>query len=132
MLKKAHMLVGVLVAAPVIKNTGLISAIGLIGSTIPDIDSKIGLKHRTITHSVLALVVSTIFLYLVYPRVAMVWGISYLSHLILDVLTVTGAPLMYPFIKKKYGIKLDKTGGDIELFILLLLIYWAVFIIIGK
>lgn len=129
MLKKTHMIVGVLVAAPVIKNTGLISAIGLIGSTIPDIDYKVGLEHRTITHSLLVLIISTLIIYLIHPGAAAVWGVTYLSHLVLDALTITGVPFMYPFSKKKYGLKLIKTGGAIELYILLSLIYFIVIMI---
>lgn len=129
MLKKTHMLVGVLVAAPVIKNTGLISAIGLMGATVPDIDYKIGIEHRTITHSLLVLVFTALFIYLIHPGTAVVWGLTYLSHLLLDSFTIAGVPFLYPFIKKRYGLKKIKTGGDIELYILLLLIYLIVIVV---
>ena len=33
--------------------------IGLQGSIAPDIDFKIGLRHRTITHSIIALILTT-------------------------------------------------------------------------
>ena len=38
--------------------------IGLQGSIAPDIDFKIGLRHRTITHSIIALILTTMPLYL--------------------------------------------------------------------
>ena len=129
MLKKTHVIAGILIAAPIIKHTGLISVIGLLGSTAPDIDYRIGLEHRTITHSILVLAISTLFIYLIHPGAAAVWGLTYLSHLVLDSLTISGVPFMYPFNKKKFGLKLVKTGSDIELYILLSLISFIVIII---
>ena len=93
----------------------------LIGTLLPDIDhtrSGIGklvyplawwinrhYGHRTITHSLLALV---FFLLLVKgcmfflggpPLLARAFGIAYASHLLLDMMTIQGVSLFYPFFR---------------------------------
>lgn len=102
-----------------------------LGSIMPDIDkptSKIGRNifinplskyihkkfgHRTITHSA---ILSLIFLSMLigssymfkdipfyfYSRFTIGFSVGYLSHLLLDSLTVEGIPLFYPFIKQKF------------------------------
>lgn len=102
-----------------------------LGSVMPDIDkptSKIGRKplikpisilihkkfgHRTITHSVLVSLISLsvfvassymfrdIFFYL-YSNLTIGFSIGYMSHLLLDSLTVQGIPIFYPFDKTRY------------------------------
>ena len=102
-----------------------------IGSIMPDIDkptSKVGRNifikplstyihkkfgHRTITHSAL---LSLLFLSMLiassymfrdipfyfYSNFTIGFSVGYLSHLLLDALTVEGIPLFYPFSKRKY------------------------------
>ena len=92
-----------------------------IASLLPDIDhsksligkvflpiSKILNKrygHRTITHSLVAVIVLTGFLSVIqnalFPsiKVYQVFGLAYSSHLLLDMITVQGIPLFYPFKK---------------------------------
>jgi len=59
----------------------------IIGSALPDIDYRIGLKHRTITHSLFFLT-PTLFI----PALSLGIGL----HLMLDLLTPTGIQLLYP------------------------------------
>ena len=113
MMKRTHFIIGVAVTAPfIIYNP--VSVIGLIGSYAPDFDIKLKIPHRTITHSLLALVVTTAVIFALDPYIAFVWFINYLLHLLADSLTKMGVPFLYPFKKKKYGLKLFKTGkgGD--------------------
>ena len=109
-----------------------------IGSVMPDIDkptSKIGRKffikpistyihkkygHRTITHSA---ILSLVFLSLLvcssymfkdipfyfYSNFTIGFSVGYISHLVLDSLTVEGIPLFYPFDKTKYRFMKFKT-----------------------
>ena len=84
--------------------------IGLQGSIAPDIDLKIGLRHRTITHSIIALILTTMPLYLFSHQLGIVWFINYLSHLIADSMTKMGVPYFYPY-KHYYGLKLFSTGS---------------------
>lgn len=54
--------------------------------------------HRTITHTIWALLFSTLILYTCHFH-ALIWFFGYLSHLILDMVTLQGVPLFYPVFK---------------------------------
>lgn len=93
----------------------------ILGSVLPDIDhtkSPIGklfwplsryidtrFGHRTITHSLLFLLCFSLFSYAMqrlfcptYP-IALILFFSAFSHLVLDMITISGIPLFYPFVK---------------------------------
>lgn len=93
----------------------------VVGSLLPDIDHTKSLLgkivyplakwldkkygHRTITHSLLFLVLIT-FLAMFVERIfyddlsrSLILFFAVLSHLILDMMTVTGIPLFYPFLR---------------------------------
>ena len=133
---------------------GLSVMSGILGSALPDIDHKgsyIGKKlkpvsfvvsstcgHRGVTHAPL---ITTIFLalsmfFLATPNIyaySIVLGFfaGIYSHIILDGFTKGGVPLLYPFNKKKYSLKLFVTGKKGEdRFRLILAI--AVFFIAAK
>ena len=137
-----------------------------IGALIPDMDSagnrlwdllplgdhlakifrRIFYKHRTISHSILGVVVIYLFLSWLFPMilnpefldpfvVLAAIMIGYVSHIFADGLTKEGVPLLFPF-KLNFGLPPAKsmrikTGGKIEkyivypgiLVILLLFIY---------
>jgi inner membrane protein len=125
MIKRTHMAIGLAATIPlIVKNP--ISVLGIIGAIVPDWDIYLGIKHRTITHSLLALGITSVCIYSFNKSVALVWGISYMTHLLADGLTIKGVPLFYPY-KKKYGIKLFRTGGVEEYFIQLLAIAFIIF-----
>lgn len=93
----------------------------LFASLLPDVDhtrSLIGklfypiareinrrFGHRTITHSLIALIGFTTIVALLqrayFPslKIAQVFGLAYASHILLDMITVAGVPLFYPFKK---------------------------------
>ncbi len=88
-------------------------------SLLPDIDIK-WKKHRGITHSffasfvILAIFRSTLFF------------LPYFSHIILDYLTYTPIPLLWP-LKGRYALRVVKTGGTVDrLLTLLFLILFLV------
>lgn len=110
----------------------------VVGSLIPDLDhpkSVIGKKvkpvskgiskafgHRGMTHSPIALILYTMFILkltsnpegyyeLLFNYGAIGSAVGYLSHLILDMLTIGGIPLFYPMSKKKFKLAKFKTGG---------------------
>jgi len=122
MTRKTHICVGLAVTLPLLSVFPFYSILGMIGTTLADIDIKLGIKHRWSTHSLLALILATMGVMLINLNVGVIFGINYLIHLILDSCTVTGVPLLYPFNKKYYGPKLIKTGDSIDLFICLLAI----------
>ena len=123
--------------------SGIIVYGASIGCCIPDIDkstSKIGRKplikpislmiqkmfgHRTITHSlIMSLFTSLILLFstyyvkgpvhFLYSNFIIGCCVGYLSHLLLDSMTVEGIPIFYPFVKKNYRICKFRTGKSEE------------------
>lgn len=114
----------------------------VVGSLIPDLDhpkSVIGKRfkpiskgiskafgHRGITHSPMALVVYSMLMLkltktpkeyyeLLFQYGAIGSAVGYLSHLVLDMLTVGGIPLFYPISKKRF--KLAKFRADRDYYI---------------
>lgn len=47
--------------------------------------------------------------------IALFWFVGYSTHLISDSFTKMGVPFLYPLIKERYGIKLCKTGGLLDI-----------------
>lgn len=132
-------------AEPILFVSSLLAG-SFIGSVLPDIDhpnSFIGRKlkissfiinklfgHRGITHTlifsiVIPLIIAVIAFYgldglaqsmMMYFSIGLFVGI--LSHLILDAMTKSGVPLLYPFTDKTFRIGgLIKTGGKTELLV---------------
>lgn len=124
-------------------SSALIVSGATIGSLAPDVDhpeSKVGRKfilkpisifinkvfgHRTITHSVVMSIFMTIILLsstllftgisnFIYSNIIIGFCVGWFSHLLLDLLTVKGIPVFYPFIKKKYNLLRFKTNKDEE------------------
>jgi inner membrane protein len=112
MTKKTHLVIGTLVSLPVL--TTPIGLIGILGSIAPDLDIKLGEKfHRTFTHSLFFLIFSSCGIAIISKSIALIWFISYASHLFLDSLTKSGVPLFYP-ISGKYGLRWFTTGMLID------------------
>lgn len=110
-------------------------ALSTIGGLMPDIDhpsSKAGKKagplstiinkifgHRGFLHTPLFIFLFFIlFFYFLtnknlnyYTPLLYGYCIGYVSHLFLDLLTVSGIPLFFPFFKKKISITKLRTGG---------------------
>lgn len=96
----------------------------LIATTLPDIDlpkSTIGHTfkpislyinrrwgHRTITHSFITLLILTLLLAILEKQImdkntlSLIFFYAYLSHLLLDMVTLMGVPLLYPFSKNPF------------------------------
>lgn len=73
-------------------------------------------SHRTATHSILFLIITTLLIVLFTNNLFIIMGIftGILSHLLMDMLNPTGVPLFYPFNKKKYRVAKVRTGGNTE------------------
>ena len=139
MMASTHQMLGAAVALYYIQKTGQPHyypvAFSVAASLIPDIDepqSKLGSKvsglskttkhifgHRTITHSLLGvLIFGLITNYLLKLTdlpyfIVTFFVLGYLSHLLGDMLTVSGIPIFYP-LNKKYSIPIVRTGGKTE------------------
>ena len=125
MMKKTHVTIAIAAAIPTITyfNIPPISIVGILGATVPDWDFILGLKHRTITHSLLLLFISSFLVSLFNVNISLIWFISYFLHLIADSFTKMGVPFLYPLIKDRYGLKLIKTGGAEDMFIFILALF---------
>lgn len=126
MMGRTHAAIGIAVAIPVIKYLDLsyVSMAGaIVGSVAPDWDLYLGIKHRTITHSLLFLLISSVLVGIFNIDMAILWFIAYGLHLIADSFTKMGVPFFYPFIKERYGAKLIYASGAEDLFVLLVAIY---------
>jgi inner membrane protein len=120
---KTHVAVGVAVTLPLVGMFNLIAFLGIIGNVAPDFDVILRIKHRTLTHSLLMLFVTTLLIFLFNYQIAVVWSLNYFTHLFLDSCTKTGTPFLFPFKKRYYGLKKIKTGESEDLFICLLAIF---------
>lgn len=121
---------------------------GAVGGLLPDIDhptSKIGRKvplisgfintlfgHRGFTHTILATILFSYMLFLLagvipngfrgyYLPLALGLSVGYVSHLLLDMLTVSGIPLFYPFSNHTFRLARLKSGQD-DLLVSILLV----------
>lgn len=74
---------------------GLDLTFSILGSIIPDTDYLLGIEHRVIMHSLIFLLVIVIFFHK-YKRQVTSFGVAYLSHVALDVLTVQGVKIVWP------------------------------------
>lgn len=128
MMKRTHIAVGVAIAVPIILKLDLpkLSALAIIATIVPDWDFYMGIEHRTLTHSLLALLVTTIPIYLFDSSLGFIWGLCYFSHILLDSMTIMGVPFLYPFIKKRRRIMKFKTGDGEDYFIQLMSIYFTI------
>lgn len=113
---------------------GVVSALGAL---VPDIDHpasairrRLGiagnvaffwLGHRGITHTLIMLAaVSAATLYFLPPNMAFAFICGYASHLLADMLTRSGVPLVYPLTDYRYSLRLMRTGGLAEVVVWLI------------
>ncbi|MET1129040.1 MAG: metal-dependent hydrolase [Thermoproteota archaeon] len=112
-----------------------------VGAVFPDFDLNI--RHRALLHSVFALaaafaaVIVTVSLLgatAIENAAALGFALSYVSHILLDAVTVRGVALLYPLSKRFYRIAKLRSGSPranrilqaISLLILLLsLLRWS-------
>lgn len=118
----------------------------ILFASLPDIDtskSKIGRKtgifskiinfffgHRGLFHSLLFIMVGYLLLYFLPDKIfALAFLVGFSSHLILDAMTHEGIMPFYPLKYKVNGIV--KTGGFLEILILILIVLLAAVKLIG-
>lgn len=124
MTRKTHLTVGIATTLPLLSICPVYAIVGIIGATLADWDIKLGIKHRTITHSLIALLITTAPVMLFNFDIGIIFGFNFLMHLILDSFTKMGVPFLYPFNKRYYGMRIVKTGGITDYSITLMSIYY--------
>lgn len=99
---------------------GIAPIVGMIaltswGALLPDWDIRLGLKHRGPTHTLIALVLIALLCYVIMPRE---WWFylpaGYASHLLADMLTISGIPLFAPLINVNVRLAPLRTGGIVD------------------
>jgi inner membrane protein len=114
---KTHISTGIFVTLIAIYSTNIdiipVVAGSIIGSTLPDIDHPLPhVKHRGITHTLMAAMLIFLSFYLIKDFVLLGLGIGYLTHVLMDLLNGSGCPILYPVYKKRINIidlKYDST-----------------------
>lgn len=108
--------VAVLSSAPPV---GIVGAV--VGSTVPDMDLRLGIPHRTWTHW-WPLAVFPAILFWFFPfegilpdvRTGLFWFfVGAFLHIIEDSTTASGVPLLSPR-GRRFSFRLTKTGGTLE------------------
>lgn len=126
MMKKTHLAISIATVIPIINylNIPTFSIIGVLGGIAPDWDLFIpGVRHRTITHSLLLLLASAILISRFNAGIGLVWFTSYSTHLLADSCTKMGVPFLYPLKKENFGLRIIKTGEAEDMFICLVAIF---------
>jgi len=124
----------------------------IIGSFFPDIDEpnsyigkklsflskfirKIGIKHRTLTHSIF-FPFSLFFIIAFIPELDILFVrgfiIGIILHIIGDAITVSGVPILYPISKRRYFLLPSflrfRVGSKVERIIIAMLIFINIFL----
>lgn len=103
------------------KPEGIIGA--FVGATFPDIDLAVGIRHRTITHWLpiyllpLGILLAMADRFQEHPLLfeSLLWFLlGAILHLVEDIGTPAGLPILTPFPKKNFSLKFTKTGGRLE------------------
>ena len=148
---KTHLIFGLLAGIISLKylnvnNEGLFLFLCTIAALFPDIDhneSYLGKRikwlssfimrvfgHRGFFHSVFpVLILFLIFYYFGYSEIGYALGLGYLSHLLIDSITLEGINFLHPFSKFRIS-GFVKTGGLLEIIIfviLLIVLGWIVY-----
>lgn len=125
----AGLTIGMILArgAPVEVAAGLITA-GALGALVPDLDhpqsvlsNRVGivglpfriLSHRGVTHSIVAAAAILLLAGMVpseWRPYAIAAALGYSSHIVLDGLTISGVPLLWPW-SQRFRLSNIRTGG---------------------
>ncbi len=104
-----HVLIGTGLSLILLRPYDVLSVLvsSYLGSVVPDLDFRY--EHRAFLHNVFACLILTLIVYFVKMNAA-AFCISYLSHLLLDMLTVKGVALFWPLNDKR--IRIAKLKSD--------------------
>jgi len=67
-----------------------------INVAVPGINIRGAMGHRGFTHWILTAAITSLSVMVFSPSLAVFWLVGYTSHLLLDVLTERGAPVLWP------------------------------------
>lgn len=136
MLKSSHVKFAILITVPFItKETFSCLFLSMFAAIAPDFDLKLKIRHRTWTHSLITYGIVSLLIYMWDFNTFFFFSLGYLSHILLDTLTVNGVKLFYPYYRS-YGFRLIRTGATAEKVINALftvaLVLMFIYLVIGK
>ena len=110
----------------------IVIAVAMVFSVLPDLD--LHFKHRAALHNINFFLILAVAAYIVLNPVGCFWPVAiglaagYLGHILLDMLTVRGVAILYPFTSRRLRIARLRSGSTaantaITILSLLLLIY---------
>jgi len=67
-----------------------------VNVAVPGINVRGAMGHRGFTHWMLTGMVTSLGVMMFFPSLAIFWAGGYMSHLLLDMLTERGAPVLWP------------------------------------
>ena len=82
------------------------SIVGFIISVLFVVLGERNKKHREKTHSLLALLLTSLGMFLIHPNIGISYAIGFASHIICDLLNKSKVKLFYPFDKKGFCLNL--------------------------
>lgn len=83
-----------------------LNPVGVIfGALVPDLDYRF--KHRKFLHNMFSIILITLFSGPLWKSVL----VGLVSHILLDMLTVSGVSLLYPLSERRFRIAPFRTGG---------------------
>jgi len=91
-----------------------IAGVTSIAAVAPDLDLRLGIKHRGITHTLIAFALVVVACAWIPERFWLYIPLGYASHLIADMLTVRGIPLAYPVMRVRIRLMRLRTGGAVD------------------
>lgn len=92
----------------------LLAFVSQSAALLPDLDLKLKIKHRGVTHSLLALfIVGALIGWFGHEWITAAAVLGYASHLFLDLLTIHGIELLYPW-HRRINLLRFRTGGVID------------------
>lgn len=88
-----------------------------VAARLPDLDIKLPVRHRSVTHSILITALLYFGVFYALPRpLALGFMVGYISHIAADMFTVNGVELLWPIPKriKVPFFSVVRTGGLLE------------------
>ncbi|MEM4913218.1 MAG: metal-dependent hydrolase [Desulfurococcaceae archaeon] len=93
----------------------LLSVLSGIGSTVPDLDLRF--KHRKALHNLFVPFIIAVLLIMVFSKISGIelyvsaFVLGWLSHILLDALTVKGVYMFYPLYNRGFKIGLCRSNS---------------------
>jgi len=118
MYRRGHIGLSLLILSPFINTLGLeFVALSVFFSIIPDLDVRLGIRHRGITHNItFAAFLTVVLCYILYIFDLEIFlsfsaFVGIVLHLIGDLITHQKFAPLYPFVRRRIAFKIVKSNN---------------------